>query len=208
MNRFSYSFKFKDIMNDVQTPDIMKPQLQYLFNYDVYGEYKKTTLNEIVEQGGYALIDYTDDDERFLYRLLKQIYLKYHNYDIAFSTVSAFLCEFILRLNKELTALKLKYTNLIKLCNITDDDIQTIRKDFMAFADNNAEIDATDNEQYISEILGYVNTQTGRKVIDNKFLTFYNYYKKISNDTLLDFIESLKTLFVLVGTEKIYIYER
>ena len=209
----NYGYQLKDIMK--YPPELEVAFDAKIFKYNLFGEYSIETpynysLSELSRQAGGiqdSVIVPQSAYQIIVSRIIKAFYTKYKNYYIAFDRPENFLTEFVLRFNKRLLELHYKTESAIKLYNITEDELMTTEHHIIALSNNNASVDVTDNEQYLQNIQGYVDQQKGSKIKSNKFDAFLKYYTFVENDLLLDFINELKTLFVIVIPCEKYIYK-
>lgn len=206
----NYGYQLKDIM--IYPPTHVISNNTQIFKYNLFGEYGNYSINELSADAGYpqefnlSSTDMLAKYQSIIDRIIRAFYMKYKNYYITFERPESFLSEFMLRFNKRVVELHYKTESAKKLYNITDDELMTSEHHIIALSNNNASVDVTDNEQYLQEIQGYVDQQKGSKIKSNKFDAFLKYYTFVENDLLLDFINELKTLFIIVIPCEKYIY--
>lgn len=207
----NYGFQLKDIM--IYPPTQVISNNTQIFRYNLFGVYGNYSINDLSAYAGYpqefnlSSTDILAKYQSIIDRIIRAFYIKYKNYYISFERPESFLSEFMLRFNKRVVELHYKTESAKKLYNITDDELMTTEHHIIALSNNNASVDVTDNEQYLQEIQGYVDQQKGSKIKSNKFDSFLKYYTFVENDLLLDFINELKTLFVIVIPCEKYIYK-
>lgn len=203
------NFKLKDIMDYLEDNQLLNAEDELIFKYNIFNEKIDTSFKQLSAQCGFTIETITDQFEdigiNLTARILRMLYTKYKNYELSFGTVGEFLSELFLRINKAFSTYKYKLNKIAQALKISDEELTTLRKTIYTNSSNNASVNA-DTDDYLNNIIGFVNNQTGGKQFDNRFNAYINYYRKIKNDTLLDFIESLKDLFIRVIPEIIYIY--
>lgn len=157
-----------------------------------------TIYDNLIIEGGYISFHFNRTQ---IDPLLKAVYFRFSNSEIAFDTKEIFKHKFIQKLLNILNNFCYKQRMLEKVFNLTDDDLEVVNSTLAQIANNPNEV----NTDGLTTPLTFFDQQTGTKTRENKLNAYIKAFTLMRNDIIEDFLNEIKPLFytVLIPTNYI-----
>ena len=133
--------------------------------------------------------------------LLKAVYTRFSNSEIAYNTKEIFKYKFTQKLLNVLNNYIFKQRILNKAYQLTDDELETVNSTLAQIANNPTEL----NTDGLTTPLTFFDQQTGTKTRENKLNAYIKAFTLMRNNIIEDFLNEIKPLFytVLIPTNYI-----
>lgn len=133
--------------------------------------------------------------------LLKAVYTRFSNAEIAYDTKEIFKHKFAQKLLNVVENYIFKKKMLTEVYNLTNEDIDVINSTLAQIANNPSEV----NNNGLNEALNFFDQQTGTKTRENKLNAYIKAFTLMRNGIIDEFLNEIKPLFytVLIPTNYI-----